>query len=224
VLIVSGTFGVFRKESVIAVGGYRRDTIGEDMELVCRLHCWHRMRQRPYRVTFVPDPICWTEAPESLSVLKSQRVRWQRGLGQSLLMNRALLFDRRGGAPGWIGFPVMAFFEWLGPAIEVAGYVVTIVAFAFGLISFSAFAAFMLLALGFGILLSLNALLLEVMTFQTYKQPRQLVRLLAAVMWENLGYRQLNAIWRVLGLIEWASGVRSVWGDMKRSGRWQREH
>ena len=223
VLIISGAFGVFRKESVIAVGGYRQDTIGEDMELVCRLHCWHRMHQRPYRVTFIPDPICWTEAPESLRVLKSQRVRWQRGLGQSLLLNRALLFDRRGGPPGWIGFPVMALFEWLGPAIEVAGYVVTIAAFAFGLISFTALAAFMLLALSLGILLSLNALLLEVMTFQAYEQPRQLLRLLLAVMLENLGYRQLNAIWRVRGLVEWASGASSVWGDMKRSARWQRE-
>ncbi len=122
VLIISGAFGIFRKEVVVEAGGYRRDTVGEDMELVVRLHRLHRKRRIPYRIVFVPDPICWTEAPESLKVLKNQRVRWQRGLSESLTMNLGLLFHPRGGAAGWLAFPFMAVFEWLGPLIEVAGY------------------------------------------------------------------------------------------------------
>jgi cellulose synthase/poly-beta-1,6-N-acetylglucosamine synthase-like glycosyltransferase len=102
VLIVSGAFGLFKTGEVIAAGGYRRDTVGEDMELIVRLHRLHRQRGTPYRITYVPDPICWTEAPESLKVLRAQRTRWQRGLAESLTMNRKLLLHPRGGAAGWL--------------------------------------------------------------------------------------------------------------------------
>src|SRR6476660_4415775 len=128
------------------------------MELVVRLHREHRARKEPYRITFVPDPICWTEAPESLRVLKNQRVRWQRGLSESLTMNLGLLFHPRGGAAGWLAFPFMALFEWIGPLIEVFGYAFMIAGFALGLVSSTAFMAFMLVALGFGLILSVNAL------------------------------------------------------------------
>ena len=106
-LIVSGAFGLFRRNVVIEAGGYRTDTVGEDMELVVRLHRLHRLARKPYRIVFVPDPICWTEAPESLTVLRSQRSRWQRGLLESLTLNRRLLFHPRGGAPGWLAFPTL---------------------------------------------------------------------------------------------------------------------
>ncbi|MEO7251815.1 MAG: glycosyltransferase family 2 protein, partial [Arenimonas sp.] len=99
-LIISGAFGVFYKERVMAIGGYRTDTVGEDMDLVVRLHRSLRREQRPYRITFVPDPICWTEAPTDLKSLKNQRMRWQRGLAESLAPNFGIMFDRRGGAVG----------------------------------------------------------------------------------------------------------------------------
>ncbi len=114
-LIISGAFGLFRKDAVIAIGGYRQNTIGEDMELVVRLHRVLRQRGTPYRIEFVPDPVCWTEAPEDLATLRNQRVRWQRGLSESLAANWPLMFSRRGGVPGWVAFPFMVAFEWLGP-------------------------------------------------------------------------------------------------------------
>src|SRR5215208_1615328 len=104
-LVVSGAFGVFHKETVIEAGGYRRNTIGEDMELVVRLHRVLSREGRPYRIVFAPEPVCWTEAPESLVSLRSQRVRWQRGLCESLWLNAQLLFSRRGGWAGWVAFP-----------------------------------------------------------------------------------------------------------------------
>jgi cellulose synthase/poly-beta-1,6-N-acetylglucosamine synthase-like glycosyltransferase len=222
VLIISGAFGLFRKEAVIAAGGYRHDTVGEDMELVVRLHRHHRVNRIPYRIAFVPDPICWTEAPEALGVLRNQRVRWQRGLAESLTMNRQLLFHPRGGAPGWLAFPFMAVFEWLGPLIEVAGYALMTAAFLLGWISGQAFLAFLLVAIGFGLMLSMNALLLEEASFHVYPGWRPLAALSAAAVLENFGYRQLNSLWRLWGLLKWASGARARWGEMQRTASWQR--
>jgi len=192
------------------------------MELVVRLHRWYRLQRKPYQITFVPDPICWTEAPESLKVLKNQRVRWQRGLSESLSLNRNLLFHPRGGAAGWLAFPFMVVFEWIGPLIEVGGYIFMIAGFALGLVSAPAFVTFMLVALGFGLILSVNALLLEEISFHVYSKPSQLLALLAAAILENAGYRQLNSLWRLWGLWRWLVGAKGQWGDMQRSATWQR--
>jgi cellulose synthase/poly-beta-1,6-N-acetylglucosamine synthase-like glycosyltransferase len=219
-LIVSGAFGLFRRTAVIEAGGYRADSVGEDMELVVRLHRQHRLAGRPYRIVFVPDPICWTEAPESLRVLRSQRERWQRGLLESLHENRLLLFHRRGGAPGWLAFPMALLFEAFGPLIEVAGYAFMLAALPLGWISGSALAALMLAAIGLGTVLSTFALLLEEVSFHLYERRRHLVVLLLATLVENLGYRQLTAVWRARATLEWLVRVRRGWGDMKRTG-WQ---
>ena len=223
VLIISGAFGVFRKEVVVAAGGYRHDTVGEDMELVVRLHRFYRTSGRPYRIAFLPDPICWTEAPESLKVLRAQRTRWQRGLGESLTANRELLFHPRGGAPGWLAFPFMIVFEWLGPMLEVTGYAFMISGFLLGGIAAEAFWTFMLLAIGLGMTLSASALLLEEISFHIYKRPTDLLVLGAVALIENFGYRQLVSLWRLQGLVQWARRTQGRWGDMKRTATWQKK-
>lgn len=219
-LIISGAFGVFKRSVVEEVGGYRADTVGEDMELVVRIH--HRLREagRPYRISFVPDPICWTEAPESLRILGSQRSRWHRGLSDSLWMNRQLLFSKKGGVPGWAAFPFALLFEWLSPLIELSGYVVMALGFLFGWISAQAMLAFLFVAIGLGIMLSITALLLEEMSFHVYPRSRQTWALLAAAVLENFGYRQINCWWRLRGLWQWYRG-KEGWGTMVRKGTWQ---
>lgn len=221
VLIISGAFGLFKKEAVIAAGGYRRNTIGEDMELVVRLHRHMREQGRPYRIEFVPDPVCWTEVPEDLRTLRNQRVRWQRGLSESLSSHWRLMFSRRGGWPGWVAFPYMLLFEWLGPVLEFGGYLWFLYAFLAGLISWQAFAVFLFLAVGMGILLSASGLLLEEMAFRLYPRKRHLAVLALYVILENLGYRQLNAWWRLVGLAQWIRQKEHQWGTMKRKGNWQ---
>ncbi len=206
VLIHSGAFGVFRKETVVEAGGYRCDTVDEDLELVVRLHRLNRLAGRPYRIALVPDPILWTEVPESLAVLARQRARWQRGLSESLFLNIRLLFHPRGGAAGWVAFPFTALFEWLGPLLEVAAYVLMTAAWLFGLVSVQAFVAFMLVAIGMGIMVSVSTLLLEELSFHIYRKPGQLAWLLGAVIMENCGYRQLVALWRLAGLLRWMAG------------------
>ena len=223
VLVISGAFGLFRRNAVVEVGGYRTDTVGEDMELVVRLHRHYRTRRLPYRIVFVAEPICWTEAPETLRVLRSQRVRWQRGLSESLTMNRGLLLHPRGGAPGWIAMPFMIAFEWLSPLLELAGYVFMIGGWLAGIVSAAATAAFMLVAVGFGVLLSVSALLLEEIDFRIYPGFRHVAALLAAAVAENLGYRQLVSWYRLVGLARWATGRKATWGKMTRSAAWQKK-
>jgi len=220
-LIVSGAFGLFRRTVVIEAGGYRSDTVGEDMELVVRLHRTYRLARRPYRIRFVPDPICWTEAPESLSVLQRQRARWQRGLLESLFANRRLFLHPRGGAPGWLAFPAMLAFEAVGPILEIIGYVFMVSLVLVGRLSWQAFAAFLSAAVGMGLLLSASALLLEEMSFHLYKRPRHLGALLLAMLLENLGYRQLTAWWRFKAILSWLSRRPGTWGVMTRSASWQ---
>lgn len=220
-LIISGAFGLFKKEAVVEAGGYRTDTVGEDMELVVRLHKHYRLAQKPYRIVFVPDPICWTEAPEDLRTLKNQRIRWQCGLAESLVSNFNLLFHPRSGAVGWLAFPFMVVFEWLGPLVEVLGYLFMFVMFLFGMISVQALWVFLFVAIGFGTLLSVSGLLLEEISFHIYSRPRHLVLLLLAVVLENLGYRQINSIWRLIGLVRWMIGGNAHWGEMNRNPTWQ---
>lgn len=220
-LIISGAFGLFKKATVIEVGGYRTNTIGEDMELVVRIHHEMRAKQKPYRLEFVPDPVCWTEVPEDWRTLRNQRIRWQRGLAESLNSHWGLMFSRHGGWPGWVAFPFMVIFEWLGPVLEFCGYLWMLYAYFTGAISWQAFGLFVFVALGLGFLLSVSGLLLEQLSFRMYPNLRQLALMVLMVIVENLGYRQLNTWWRIVGLFRWVRQKESKWGVMKRKGTWQ---
>jgi len=220
-MVISGAFGVFKKEVVIDVGGYRRNTIGEDMELIVRMHRYMREKGEPYRISFIPDPVCWTEAPEDLKSLGSQRVRWQRGLCESLSMNLSLLFHPKGGAVGWIAFPYMVIFEWFGPFIEFFGLLILILGFSLDLLSFNSMLLVMSVAIGFGVLLSAVAVLLEEMSFHVYKKPWYPLVLMGAAIMENFGYRQLNSYWRIKGSLLWLFGAKQTWGSIERKADWQ---
>lgn len=222
-LIVSGAFGVFRKDAVVRAGGYKAKSIGEDMELVVRLHRLLRSQNIPYRIVFVPEPICWTEAPEDFATLRNQRIRWQRGLGESLAANWRLMFSRNGGVPGWVAFPFMVCFEWFGPLVDLGGYLFMAVASVFGWISWEAFSVFLFVTIGLGILLSSSGLLLEEMSFHIYPRTRQVFTLALIVVIENFGYRQLNSWWRLVGLYRWMRRGEASWGVMTRRGTWQSE-
>jgi cellulose synthase/poly-beta-1,6-N-acetylglucosamine synthase-like glycosyltransferase len=201
-LIVSGAFGVFQREAVVAVGGFRHDTIGEDMEIVARLHRWAADQKRRCRIVFQPDPVCWTEAPESLTVLRNQRNRWQRGTLQVLSYHRQVVGKRRYGAIGLFALPYYFVFEALGPLIELSGYVVTALALAFGLLGWTFAELFFVAAVLYGTLISLSAVVLEELTFRRYPRARDLLVLAGFAVLENFGYRQLTTWWRVCGTMD----------------------
>ncbi len=202
-LVLPGAFAVFRKEAVVAAGAYRTDVVDAEMELVVRLHRLLRQANEPYRITLVPDPVCWEVVPETMNVLKNQHVRRQRGLSESLGLNRQLLFSRRGGVAGGVAFPLVLLFECLGPLIELLGYVVMTALWLSGAISLQAFGSFMLVAIGMGMLLSVSGLVREEISLHYYPRLGSVLKLFAVALLENLGYRQLTAFWRLLGQQRW---------------------
>jgi len=216
-LIISGAFGVFRRTAVVDIGGYATDTVGEDMELVVRLHRYNRERRRAYRIVFIPDPVAWTEAPTRWRELGRQRDRWQRGLAQTLVRHRRMFLNPRYGPPGLLAFPFFAVFELAGPVFETAGYVTFLLAITTGHASPMYIVAFLALSIFLGSALSLAAIALEEASFRRYASRRDLARMLAAGLIETFGYRQLNTWWRLRGLM---SAVRrnQSWGAMTRSG------
>ena len=216
-MIVSGAFGVFRKDVLVEVAGFRHDTIGEDMDLIVRMHRHMRSRRRPYRVEFVPDPVCWTECPETVRGLRNQRERWQRGLGETLSHSQTMLANPRYGRIGLLAMPYFMLFEYLAPIMEVAGFVILPFAWAIGLLERAPLLLFLAAAVGYGLCLSLVTLLLEECSFRRYRSPGQLLRLVAVAVLENFGLRQLQSWWRLVALITWR-GRPQTWHTNPRQG------
>ena len=216
-LIISGAFGLFRKEWVVAVGGYRTTSIVEDLDLVVRMHRYLKHNKIRYEMPFIPDPVAWTEVPESLKILSRQRERWHRGLISAMWQYKTMLFNPRYGRVGFLAVPFFAFGEMLAPVIEVLGYLITIVGLAFGLLNVSFALLFVLVAWGYGMLLSIWAVVLEEVSFRRYRRFVDLFRLLLFASLENFGYRQLTVWWRLKAFVNAVKGVR-VWGDMARKG------
>ncbi|MGE0159217.1 MAG: glycosyltransferase family 2 protein [Gemmatimonadales bacterium] len=216
-LIISGAFGIFSREAVVRVGGYATDTVGEDMELVVRLHRYHAEHGIPYRIHFVPDPVAWTECPESVAVLARQRDRWQRGLYQSLTRHARMLMNPRYGKVGLLAFPYFFFLEMIGPVIEFLGYFSFIATIAAGRADWWFITAFLAVTLLLGGVISISAVALEELSFRRYPRRADLLQLFGLAAIENFGYRQLNTWWRMKGTFSALRGVES-WGRMTRRG------
>ncbi|MFN8668373.1 MAG: glycosyltransferase [Gemmatimonadaceae bacterium] len=216
-LIISGAFGLFRRDAVIAAGGYTHDTVGEDMELVLKLRRQAYEAKRAHRILFVPDAVAWTECPESLRVLNRQRDRWHRGLSDVLWRHRRMLFNPRYGVVGMWCFPYFVFVELLAPVVELLGWIGLVLGVAVGLLNASFAVLFFLMAYGIGAVLSMYALLLEEWSFPRYTRFSDRVRLVWFLILESFGYRQLTVVWRLRGLWKFLRG-RTDWGRMERRG------
>ena len=217
-LIISGAFGLFRREAILAVGGYQHDTVGEDMELVLRLRRVGVEQDGPSRVEFVPDPVAWTEVPESRRVLGRQRDRWHRGLADVLWRHRRLLFNPRYGPMGMVVFPYFVFVELLAPIVEVIGLLGLVLGLLLGAVDGAFAVLFFLVAYGYGLVLTVLTVLLEGFIFGRYARRWDRLLLLGWALLENLGYRQLTVMWRLIGLVKYLRGRRD-WGLMERTGR-----
>jgi cellulose synthase/poly-beta-1,6-N-acetylglucosamine synthase-like glycosyltransferase len=217
-LIISGAFGLFRRDLVEEVGGWWTETVGEDIELVLRLHVHLRKIGEPYTIAFVPDPVCWTEAPEDLVSLARQRRRWHRGLAESLWRHRGAVGNPRYGVIGLFAFPFFVLFELAAPVVELAGLPSTVLWWSFGRLSVSFLFAYLAVAFLLGVLLSINAVTLEEFSFRRHARGREVARLVWWSIWENIGYRQLTAVWRLMGLWDALRRRRGGWGVQRRRG------
>ena len=229
-LLISGAFGLFRRDRLIEAGGFEAGSLAEDLELVIRLHRISREKKRSYKIVFVPTPVCWTEVPDSRKNLRVQRKRWQRGGVESMWKHRGMLLNPRFGIVGCFGMPYLLLLEILGPCIEVTGYAITLVGLLIGFISLTSALLFFIGSVLFGTMISISAVLLEEFTTRRYAHPLDLTALIGAAFVENFGYRQINAFWRFQGIFDVLRTKRKrVWGKMPRRGftsssDWQSTH
>jgi cellulose synthase/poly-beta-1,6-N-acetylglucosamine synthase-like glycosyltransferase len=208
-LIVSGAFAVFHRETVIDAGGFKHDTVTEDMDLIVQIHHWAIHKKRKIKMNFTSDPVCWTECPASLANLSKQRRRWQMGLFQTLWKYSEMLFNRKYGVIGMLSYPFQLYIEGFGAAVEFLGYFMVPIALMLGIVPPALFVLFVVLGLVYGSFLSVGAVLLEELTYRRYPSFRDLSTLLGYAVIENIGYRQVVLYFRFQGLVRFLTGFRS---------------
>ena len=216
-MLVSGAFGVFRRREAVAVGGFTKGSMGEDLDFVIKLHRHMLDNKRDYRIEFIPEPVCWTEAPETLAVLARQRSRWQRGALEAFFRYRGMLFKPRYGRVGFLGFGHILIVDVLGPVMEVLGYVLMPLFWLTGVLSTEHLLAYTALVFVYGVFVSVASLILEELELKRFPRPRDLAILTLAAVAENFGYRQLNNFWRVKGYWQYLRADNN-WGEMTRTG------
>ena len=216
--LISGAFGIFRRDLAIAVGGYETETVGEDMELVLKLHRHMKTEKTPYQIRYIPDPVCWTEAPADWSFLSKQRIRWQRGALECLSAHKAMLFNPRYGRLGVWTLPQFLLIDVIGPIVEVLGYLLIPLFYFAGVLSIDYLLAFIALVFSFGVFISMMSIVIEQTGLGRIRTPRQILVLLGAAIIENFGYRQLCNIWRIRGFYQHLVGRKRQWGTMVREG------
>lgn len=215
--LISGAFGIFKRSVIVEVGGYRHDGVGEDLELVVRIHRHMREQGRSYRIEFVPEIVCWTEAPESLGGLRNQRMRWEQGGLETLWWHRRMLFNPRYGRIGLVALPLQLLEDVFGPPLELAGYLLVPICWWLGLMSGELMAAFLGLTFVFGTGISVATLALEERQLRRTPTAADLARLAAAAIIENFGYRQANLIYRLRGMFRFARQDKR-WAAVPRVG------
>ena len=214
-LLVSGAFGMFRRDLVIALGGFSKGTLGEDMEMTMRIHHVLRPQMKYARVEFAPDAVCWTEAPSTMRGLGSQRVRWHSGLLDTLRMHWGMTGRPRFGAAGTFAMPYLILFEAAEPLIEIVGFAIVITLVILHAANWTYVLAFFLIAAVTGEMLSTSALLIEEVGFRRYR-ALDLLRLCAWGAVESLWFRPALAYWRMKATLLTLTGRRPGWGKIAR--------
>lgn len=218
-LLISGAFGMFDREIATKAGGYNKHTVGEDMELVVRMRRYmHDNNMGKYRVTFIPDPLCWTEVPSSTKVLGGQRNRWTRGTIDTLWMHRVMFLNPKYGRLGMISFPYWVFFEWFAPYVELFGYAYFFVLFALGQINFLFFITLFIYVYTFSVMFSMFAFLFEEVSYYQYKKKSDILKLIFTAMIEPIIYHPLVVFWEIRGNYDYFINNKRDWGTMTRAG------
>lgn len=220
-LIISGAFGLFRKQEVIEVGGYREGFPGEDMNITIKLHKHMLDQKKPYRVAFCPDAVCWTQAPDTLRILGSQRKRWGRGNIKNMWDFRSLLFNPKYKQVGLFAIPYNVIFETLNPYFKFTGFLALLGYAMLDMTKLHILLTFLLVNIVISMLFNCGALLLEEIAFRRYHKTSDLLKMLLVSLLMSLGYDQLNAIWRFLGHIDFLRN-KKTWGVMVRKS-WREE-
>lgn len=214
-LIISGAFGLFKKETVIAVGGYNASTMGEDMELVVKLHEYCLMSEVPYRIRYASDAVCWSQAPEELRDLCKQRKRWHIGLFQSLWLHKSMFANKEFGAVSWVSYFYFLLYELLSPFIEVFGLFSMVLAFFLDLINIPFMLLFFAIYAVYGAVLTLTAFFARVYTAELKMTPRDVLKAVVLCLFELVILRFILAWVRMAAFLGYKKKKQS-WGRIER--------
>jgi cellulose synthase/poly-beta-1,6-N-acetylglucosamine synthase-like glycosyltransferase len=217
-LLISGALGLFDKQVVIDCGGYFTKTVGEDMELVVRMRKYMAGQNTKYKVVYISDPLCWTEAPSSLKVLGSQRNRWTRGTIDTILLHKDVFFNRKYGFMGMVSHPYWVFFEWLAPLIELAGIIYFIAIALFGEPNWSLFYIMLGFVYFFAVTFSTYSILFDHLAYNRYKQKRMILKLIVTSWLEPFFYHPFIVYWGIRGNYDYFIKKKRNWGKMTRTG------
>lgn len=215
-LIISGAFGLFKKSAVIAVGGYSNGTIGEDMDLVVKLHSYFKKNQLPYRIDYSIEAICWTQGPVKWRDLKTQRIRWHKGLMQSLLSHRYIFFNPHYGAVSFFSFMYFLIYEMINPFIIIAAFIFFCYLLVKRMVHFKFIFAFLIVYLIYTTINAWASLYLERYFYNVHFSKRDQLRLIGYCLLENLGYRQINLIFKFIALLSFKMNKEEEWGEIER--------
>ena len=216
-LLISGAFGLFKREIAIRAGGYNHKTVGEDMELVVRMRAYMQNQHKKYRVEYIPDPLCWTEAPSSYKILSRQRNRWARGTFETLTLHKYLFFNPKYGVMGLLSYPFWFFYEWLAPFVEFSGFLFFIFLVMIGKVNWIFFLCLLLTVYAFAFFISMMALLAEETSYFKYTQKRDITKMIFTALAEPIWFHPRAVWWALMGNVDLLKGKKS-WGEMTREG------
>lgn len=216
-LIISGAFGLFDRKIVQECGGYNTKTVGEDMELIVRMRRYMIENNKEYCVKYIPDPLCWTEAPETYAILSKQRSRWTRGTMETLWIHRRFFLNPRYNILGLLSYPYWLVYEYLAPIIELLGLLITLIFLYFGLLSWPYFLVLVLLVYTYAVFFSLLAIYTEESTYKKYETFKDIFKLSFAGISEPIIFHPFIVYAALRGNWEKISGIKG-WGDMTRTG------
>lgn len=217
-LVISGAFGLFNKKIAIEVGGYDTNTVGEDMEIIVRMRGYMEEHNEKYRVAYIPDPLCWTEAPDNYKIFISQRNRWTRGTIETLRKHQKIAFNPKYKSLGLLSYPYWLFFERLAPVIEVIGIIYFVILMALNEVRWDYAVAFTVLAYLFAVLFSIVAIFSEELTFHQYKKKGTGIKLIAISAMEPFVLHPFILYAAIRGNIDYYFNKKKKWGEMTRKG------
>ncbi len=216
-MLISGAFGLFKRDIALKAGGYNHNTVGEDMELVVRMRRYMYDNKKDHKVVYIPDPLCWTEAPSTYQVLGRQRNRWARGTVETLKIHRKIFFNRKYGLLGMVSYPFWYFYEWLSPFVEATGLVFFFVLAILGWVNWPFFLCLLAAVYTFAILISSLALLSEEMSYFKYTNKRDILKMILVAVVEPCWFHPRVVWWSLKGNFDLYKG-KKAWGEMTRQG------
>lgn len=217
-LIISGAFGFFDREIALEVGGYDTNTVGEDMEIVFRMRRYMHERKLPYTIEYIPDPLCWTEVPETTKILVNQRDRWARGNLETLFTHKDMFFNPKFGRLGMLSYPYWFFYEWLAPILEFVGFFSILIFYYMGILNLEFFVAITLTVYAFSIMFSFYAILWDVFSYNQYTKTKDILILMFCAIIEPVTFHPLVVISAIRGNYKKLFNVKSGWGSQVRKG------